>query len=628
MVAATATGLLTAAPPAIGAAPQDNGATTEQRAFDSAAKEYGIPEPLLMAVSFQLTRWEDHHGEQSKAGGYGPMHLTDVDPQELLNENAKLTKPVDNPSLHTLNEAAKLIDADPDEVKRDVTLNIRAGAALLADRAKAIGDDHLPNTIGGWYPAVAELSGSPRVSGGRSFAEDVYDVLGQGRKRTTSTGQTLAFPKIPQVVPDKNLSRTRLEGAQDAPKPTPKAECPSDLDCRYIPAAYAPVDPKQPDAGYGNYDTGNRPGDGNKIRYIVIHDTETSYQSTIASFQNPAHGAASHYVVRSSDGQVTQMVPTKDIPWHAGNWDANMHAIGIEHEGWAAEGGTWYTERMYKASADLVRYLANKYDIPLDRAHILGHEDVSADKPSKVGSEHYDPGPYWDWAHYMKLLQSPLDSDKADDDAQAVTIFPNFAKNRPEVSQCSDKGCENLPAQPANFVYLRTEPRDDAPLITSPVIHKDGSPGTTRIEDWSDKAVAGRQYAVAGRSGDWLAIWYEGKKAWLRDPDGNNTAAADDAKLVTPRRGGIPTFGMAVPNPSEYPKGIDPTKLEPLPYTIPANQRYVAGDAVQAMDYHAVYDGTNDPNNHKLVRGSEKYVPISLNHRWVYVKQSDIQPVS
>ena len=35
VVAATATGLLTAAPPAIGAAPQDNGATTEQRAFDS-----------------------------------------------------------------------------------------------------------------------------------------------------------------------------------------------------------------------------------------------------------------------------------------------------------------------------------------------------------------------------------------------------------------------------------------------------------------------------------------------------------------------------------------------------------------------------------------------------------------
>ena len=76
----------------------------------------------------------------------------------------------------------------------------------------------------------------------------------------------------------------------------------------------------------------------------------------------------------------TDMSPStcrrKDIAWHAGNWDVNTRSIGIEHEGFLAKGGTWYTEAMYRASARLVKYLAAKHDIPLDRAHILGHDNV------------------------------------------------------------------------------------------------------------------------------------------------------------------------------------------------------------------------------------------------------------
>ncbi|MGP4016873.1 N-acetylmuramoyl-L-alanine amidase [Saccharopolyspora sp. 5N708] len=598
--------------------------TVEQHAFESAAAEFGVPAPLLMATSFQLTRWEDHNGQQSKAGGYGPMHLTDLDLEQLRSEHPKLVKLADHPTLHTLDEAANLVHVDPEQVKGDLTQNIRAGAALLAARAEALGGGALPNTIGGWYPAIAELSGSPQASGAQSFADSVYDVLGQGRARTTSTGQQVAFAKIPAVVPNRDLTGTRLENIEAAPGPEP--ECPATLDCQYIPAAYVPTDPQDPTGGYGNYDTANRPDDV-RIDSIVIHDTETSYQEAISVFQNPAHGAASHYVIRSSDGQVTQMVPTKDMAWHAGSWDRNMHSIGIEHEGWAAEGGTWYTEQMYRSSAELVRYLADEYDIPLDRAHILGHDDVSADKPEQAGGEHYDPGPYWDWAHYMDLLGAPLDGDAGGD--SVVTIVPKFDTNEPPITSCpADEPCVDLPAQPANFLYLHTEPRDDAPLLSSPTVHPDGSPGTTKIDDWSDKAVTGRQYAVAERAGDWLAIWYDAKKAWLRDPGGTNTTPADDAELVTPVRDQIPTYGMAAPDPSEYPAGITPPNLKPLQYTVPVGQVYVAGDPAEAGYYYAVYDGVNDPNNHTLVVGSEVYVPISYNHRWVYVKESDVKSAS
>ncbi|MGH3770870.1 MAG: N-acetylmuramoyl-L-alanine amidase, partial [Pseudonocardiaceae bacterium] len=114
-----------------------------------------------------------------------------------------------------------------------------------------------------------------------------------------------------------------------AARPAQEAECPAGLVCRFIPAAYAQTDP----GVYGNYDRADRPRDGDDIRYLVVHDTEESYDSAIARFQDPHNGACAHYVIRSSDGQVTQLVHTRNIAHHAGNYWFNMHSLGIEHEG-------------------------------------------------------------------------------------------------------------------------------------------------------------------------------------------------------------------------------------------------------------------------------------------------------
>jgi N-acetyl-anhydromuramyl-L-alanine amidase AmpD len=54
------------------------------------------------------------------------------------------------------------------------------------------------------------------------------------------------------------------------------------------------------------------------IDSIVIHDTESPYESAINGFQTPGGGSA-HHVIRSSDGAVTQMVPTKDLSFQVGN---------------------------------------------------------------------------------------------------------------------------------------------------------------------------------------------------------------------------------------------------------------------------------------------------------------------
>ena len=159
----------------------------------------------------------------------------------------------------------------------------------------------------------------------------------------------------------------------------------------YPPALWVP-------ASASNYTVGRPYG---PLTYIVIHDTEGSYSSAINWFQNPSAAVSAHYVIRSSDGEITQMVREANTAWHTGVWDYNVRAFEIEHEGYASQPG-WYTEPMYQASSALVRHIADTYGIHKDRAHIIGHYQIP-------NQSHTDPGPYWDWTHYMSLVRRDTD---------------------------------------------------------------------------------------------------------------------------------------------------------------------------------------------------------------------------
>jgi N-acetyl-anhydromuramyl-L-alanine amidase AmpD len=192
-------------------------------------------------------------------------------------------------------------------------------------------------------------------------------------------------------------------------------DCPRALQCAWVPAAYAQTDPGDP-AQYGNYDLAARPADGLALRFIVIHDTEVDHDRTIALFQDPHAAVSAHYLVRSADGAVTQLVRTRDIAWHAGNWWLNTHAIGIENEGFALQGRTWFTDRMYRSLAHLVRWLARRYGIPLDRAHVIGHDQVPGPTAAQQLGMHWDPGPYFDWDRLMVLAGAGDASARGGDD--------------------------------------------------------------------------------------------------------------------------------------------------------------------------------------------------------------------
>ncbi|QNP66951.1 N-acetylmuramoyl-L-alanine amidase [Streptomyces genisteinicus] len=132
------------------------------------------------------------------------------------------------------------------------------------------------------------------------------------------------------------------------------------------------------------------------VQYVVVHVTQETYADTLSIFKDPARKVSAHYVVRSSDGHVAQCVQERDIAWHAGNWDYNTRSIGIEHEGWV-DRPAYFTHALYERSAALTAYVCDRYGIPKDRAHIIGHHEVP-------GATHTDPGPLWDWSRYIRLV--------------------------------------------------------------------------------------------------------------------------------------------------------------------------------------------------------------------------------
>src|SRR5690606_32137665 len=139
-------------------------------------------------------------------------------------------------------------------------------------------------------------------------------------------------------------------------------------------------------------------------------------------------------------------------------------SIGLEHEGWAGTSG-WFTEVMYQSSAELVRYLAEKYDVPLDRAHVIGHDQIPGILPGSTQSVHWDPGPYWDWDHYFELLGAPIGDglDTTTDVApgDVVEVVAGYDDNVNPVTGCeqaSPGSGDCVEGAGTNFVAAYQEP--------------------------------------------------------------------------------------------------------------------------------------------------------------------------
>ena len=128
---------------------------------------------------------------------------------------------------------------------------------------------------------------------------------------------------------------------------------------------------------------------------------------------------STHYIIER-DGTIRCYIPEDRVAWHAGKgqWHLdekytnamNQYAIGIEMVAMGSKNDMkayltskeydaldqslmGYTSAQYEALRALVNDLCLRYDIPLDRDHIIGHQEYASKKR--------DPGELFDWSQIV-----------------------------------------------------------------------------------------------------------------------------------------------------------------------------------------------------------------------------------
>ncbi|MES2394941.1 MAG: N-acetylmuramoyl-L-alanine amidase [Bacteroidota bacterium] len=363
-----------------------------------------IPKGILEAVAFCNTHFEhiQHASLQSEScsgipNTYGVMGLT-LDGQDYFRNNLVF---VSNLSGYKTTE----IISDPEK-------NILAYADAYGAVKKSL--NMTSNTIADQILVLANLSELPQETKGQNFAlnTQLYGYL--QFLDNVNYQQLYGFPNhiidfisIFGAANYSVLSSTGVTVTDESVynKSGQQFQAKSLQSSDYAPALWTA-------AGSCNYSSRS----GTAISAVTIHDVEGSYAGCISWFQNCASSVSAHYVVRSSDGQITQMVLESAKAWHVGS--ENPYTIGIEHEGYVND-ASWYTTAMYTQSAALVRDICNSgYGISPLRTYygpgcsggasscglgactkIKGHQMFT-------GQSHNDPGPNWNWARYYLLINN------------------------------------------------------------------------------------------------------------------------------------------------------------------------------------------------------------------------------
>ena len=161
-------------------------------------------------------------------------------------------------------------------------------------------------------------------------------------------------------------------------------------------------------------------------QFVMIHFTS----NVMANRENPYdmddlraifvdYEVSIHYII-SRDGTVYCYIPEDRVAWHAGKgeWGGNpaftnkmnYHSIGIELAAIGSQSDMemyltkaeynaldesliGFTDAQYDALALLVADICSRYDIPLDREHVIGHEEYTSRKT--------DPGELFDWGRII-----------------------------------------------------------------------------------------------------------------------------------------------------------------------------------------------------------------------------------
>ena len=265
---------------------------------------------------------------------------------------------IENQFVHQISKAASLLQLRPELIQQDAKTNIRAAAALLADYQKS---QPAVKSLEDWFLSVRELTGLRDASMKTELAQRIYEVIKSGSKSVSLWGEIILLDpvnvQVPSSIPSSEDKQIESTTAVDYPGAI---------------------------ANYTTCNFNNRPNPTNINFYFVHYIATGTYQGAIDWFKNCSASASSHYVIRNSDGQVSQVVAESNRAWTQGVSLYNDQGIGVEHEVLATNLAMWDSEPMLVSAANLCINVSNRWSIPKVRRvnngdrGIYGHNDVKA----------------------------------------------------------------------------------------------------------------------------------------------------------------------------------------------------------------------------------------------------------
>lgn len=372
--------------------------------FDEAYRTYpSVPEGLLEAVAFTNTRMQHlvpRESCQELPTFYGVMGLVKDGKGYFNNSLTKIA------SLSSFSE-------------QEIIASPRACILAYAEAYAKLQQNKRMTTrsIGSHEPIIADLSEIPQDNSTiNRYATDqqFYSILTEMQRPHINTRhrsrQVLNYEQIFGRETYRVLSAKRvtvstrgITSDNGGSVNNRAAGCTATNTVTNFPGAiWSP-------AHTNNYGSGRG---GKEVKYVTIHTIQGSYSSAISWFRNSRARVSAHYIIRGSDGQITQMVCEKDKGYHVRT--DNAEAIGIEHEGFIDDGASWYTNEMYESSAELVRNICKRHNInplqtfggpPTNGVRALGNLCYKVKGHQHFrGNDHIDPGPYWDWGRFYRLI--------------------------------------------------------------------------------------------------------------------------------------------------------------------------------------------------------------------------------
>lgn len=402
--------------------------STTQKYFAQAADEFGVPMPLLMVIGQIENNWTQTGPTIDQ--GWGIMHL------------------VQNGQCNTLGEAARLIGVSEQELKDNARQNIRGAAALIALYAGKEKENF--QSLEDWFPAIAKFSGlvSPELR--ELQAINYLETLREGVKAKTVWGEEIIIESKKSEITGDYLKRTNQN-----PKPLLRSSV-YGPELSLLSPDYGPtLTLLSPDYGPAltnlaascNYQTGRTTGIDTWVNHWIGTGT---YLGTISWFQTcpcpagtcpsncpgtyrgcngstPIGASSAHFVIKNSNGEITQMVAVANTAYHSGASGFplnNPRSIGVEHEATAANPSMWNSAAMLNASATMARHFRNQYGFPTTQNSspgICGHNDMPGTNTTCPGSL-----PWSTWMSYFNNGGTPPANDNC---SNAISLSSNTACN-------------------------------------------------------------------------------------------------------------------------------------------------------------------------------------------------------